>query len=115
MVTELRVLDIGKGCRLVPFYWCLHNPVHHSWDGPCSCGLNDECPAPEHVGWYFVHPQPERQSGECWGSIYIRQVFQKPHAVWAVAQTDPLTLKPSILCALHPNWHAFVQDGKWTG
>lgn len=125
-------LDLGKGCHVVAYRWCLHEPKHHCWqatpDEPaeCSCGNKDNCPAPEIVGWVFKHPQPSyKHNGitmypddECYGLIYIKEPFtapSRPTPVWTVVAAVPLTLTPSVLCSVHPEWHAFITDGRWTG
>ena len=124
MTALPETLDLGKGLHLQAYRWCLHEPVHHCWqatpDEPadCSCGNTDNCPAPEIVGWIFKHPQPTYPTGECYGLIYIKEPFPgraKPTPLWTVVQVEPLTLTPSVLCGLHPQWHAFITAGRWTG
>ena len=123
MTALPETLDLGKGCHLQAYRWCLHEPAHHCWqatpDEPAerSCGNDDNCPTPDIVGWVFKHPQPSYPTGECFRLIYIKEPFlapRKPTPLWTVEQVEPLTLKPSVLCSGHPEWHAFIQNGRWT-
>lgn len=115
-------VDLGNGCRLQAYRWCMHEPRHHCWqalpDEPaeCSCGNTDNCPESTIVGWAFIHPWEAYTGGECFGLIYVRDPFgnsERPVPVWTVVQEEPLTITPSVNCVGHPPWHGFITEGRW--
>lgn len=66
------------------------------------------------------HPQPDSVGvlsatpGSCEGSVPIDSRYGSPGHLWTVVQERPLTLSPSIQCAVPGHdMHGFIRNGRW--
>lgn len=67
------------------------------------------------VGYVIAHETPEWEA-RCEGALMLEPGFGP--AVWTQTgsrEGGDLTLSPSVQCKVHPEFHAFVQNGRWTG
>ena len=67
------------------------------------------------MGYAIAHEVPG-QEARCEGVLALKEGFGPP--VWTQEGTlegGDLTLRPSIQCKTHAEFHAFVTNGRWTG
>lgn len=76
-----------------------------------------------YISGYIVSHHVALGQPRCEGFVCIDPEIAKPRGdgalrLWVATgsiETGDLTLSPSIECTTHREWHAHIQDGKWTG
>lgn len=68
------------------------------------------------VGYVIAHDTPEWE--ERCESALLTELGFGPTAIWTQTgslEGGDLSLSPSVQCRTHSAFHAFVQNGRWTG
>lgn len=71
-----------------------------------------------YVSGFIVAHDVDGEEFRCEGAINVDPELTKDGKVWTMTGSiagGDLTLSPSVLCTTHPEFHAYVVDGKWTG
>ena len=64
----------------------------------------------------FIVAHQVGETGWCRAALVVDDAHF-PHK-WSLTGTlagGDLTLAPSVACKAHPEFHAFIQNGRWTG
>lgn len=72
----------------------------------------------DHVGGFIISHDVAGEQYRCEGAVTVDPELAKDGKVWTMTGSlagGDLTLSPSILCSLHPEFHAHVVNGRWTG
>ena len=68
-------------------------------------------------GFIIAHDTPG-EPWRCEGAVNVDPELAKDGKVWTMTGTlasGDLTLSPSVLCTRHPEFHAHILNGRWTG
>ena len=72
----------------------------------------------DYVSGFIIAHDVAGQVWRCEGAITVDPDLAENGRLWTMTgslDAGDLTLAPSILCATHPEFHAHVQRGRWTG
>lgn len=110
----MSVLDLGAGHVLRFTRWAPDRSIPENAERYADVPDVDPC------GAIIDHPDLRDPTVTCGGAILfdlpgIAVVFPD-HPCWTVESWDPLTISPSVLCALEKGGcgdHGFVRAGQW--
>lgn len=71
-----------------------------------------------YVSGFIVAHDVNGEKYRCEGAVNVDAELTKDGKIWTMTGSlagGDLTLTPSILCTVHPDFHAFVTNGRWTG
>jgi hypothetical protein len=70
------------------------------------------------ISGYIIAHDVEGEEFRCEGAVNTDPEMTKDGKFWESTgslQGGDLTLTPSILCTTHPEFHAYITNGRWTG
>ena len=71
-----------------------------------------------YVSGFLIAHDVDGEPFRCEGAVNVDSDLTKDGRLWTMTGSlagGDLTLAPSILCTTHPEFHAHVQHGRWTG
>lgn len=101
--------------------WPYQDPSTHKCTelGPTCCIRETVHGDDLHLaGFIIAHDLQDEDGPRCEGAVAVDPHFDPERAVWTMTgslEAGNLTLSPSVACSIHPYFHAFVQNGRWTG
>lgn len=75
-------------------------------------------PAGYVAGFIIAHDVTGQDVARCEGAITVDPELARNGKVWTMTGSlagGDLSLHPSIQCTTHPEFHAYVSGGRWTG